>query len=254
MTLPVPSQGFPDQTPDLITNILEALSFGEITLEGQFVWGSNYTFLVKVQHMDDPPVYAVYKPLQGERPLWDFPRFSLAKREVAAFRTSQALGWDFVPPTVLSANGPAGPGSLQLFVEVDPERHYYTFSKQETQRLRPVVLFDIIINNADRKAGHVLLGPDEKIWLIDHGVCFHQVYKLRTVIWDFVGEAIPDKLMHEMNSLLKLMEDDESIQGMYEALLSDLEITALRTRIETLLERGVFPDPEQERPFPWPLV
>jgi uncharacterized repeat protein (TIGR03843 family) len=237
-----------------VSQILRTLSTGTIELQGQFVWGSNYTFLVKVQNQAKQPVFAVYKPLQGERPLWDFPRFSLAKREVAAYRTSQALGWNHVPPTVLCPDGPAGPGSLQLFVDVDPERHYYTFNQQERERLRPVALFDIIINNADRKAGHVLLGPEKNIWLIDHGVCFHQTYKLRTVIWDFVAQQIPDPLLHELGAFSERLQDVDFVESTYEALLSIDEIEAMQARVEALIKEGVFPEPRQDRPFPWPLV
>lgn len=247
----------PKQTAGLSLNetqILRTLSTGTIELEGQFVWGSNYTFLVKVLSPESEPVYAVYKPSQGERPLWDFPRFSLAKREVAAYRTSKALGWDYVPPTVLCAEGPAGPGSLQFYVDVDPERHYYTFTQQELQRLHPVAIFDIMINNADRKAGHVLLGADGRIWLIDHGVCFHQAYKLRTVIWDFVGQPIPDPLLETLSRFHQRIAFPEYIEETYDSLLSSDEIHAMRARIQVLLDSKVFPEPRQDRPFPWPLV
>jgi hypothetical protein len=253
----MPHQVAPQQPPNPTTNvsqILKTLSHGTIELEGQFVWGSNYTFLVQVQKEAEQPVYAIYKPLQGERPLWDFPRFSLAKREVAAYRTSQALGWDFVPPTVLCPEGPAGPGSLQLYVDVDPERHYYTFTEQERARLHPVVIFDIMINNADRKAGHVLLGPDGKIWLIDHGVCFHQSYKLRTVIWDFVDQQIPEPLLQDLKTFLARFENPDFVEETYEEMLTAKEIQAMKERIEILLDTGVFPAPRQDRPFPWPLV
>ncbi len=137
--------------------LLALLSAGALELKGQFAWGSNYTFLVQVS-AGDQVVPAVYKPARGERPLWDFPDGSLAQREVAAYVVSRALGWDLVPPTVLRPDGPAGPGSLQLFVDADPERHYFTFSNEEKQRLRPAAAFDMLVNNADRKAGHVLLG------------------------------------------------------------------------------------------------
>jgi uncharacterized repeat protein (TIGR03843 family) len=135
--------------------LLEILSAGEISLSGQFSWGSNHTYLVDVGSGDEI-IRAVYKPTAGERPLWDFPRQTLSQREVAAYLTSQALGWDLVPPTVLRSTGPGGGGSLQLYLDCDPERHYFTLSEQEKQLLRPVVLFDALTNNADRKAGHVL--------------------------------------------------------------------------------------------------
>jgi streptogramin lyase len=120
----------------------------------------------------------------------DFPRASLARREVAAYLVSEALGWRLVPPTVYRKDGPIGSGSLQLFIEHDPGYHYFTFSDADRQRLHPVAIFDLLINNADRKGSHLLLDPDGHLWLIDHGLCFHREDKLRTVIWDFAGEPI----------------------------------------------------------------
>lgn len=239
-----------DSNPSL-DRLLTTLSCGEIQVAGQFVWGSNYTFLVQVEG-EEGPVPAVYKPSRGEQPLWDFPRQTLARREVAAFLTSHSLGWDLVPPTVLRQNGPAGEGSLQLYVDIDPERHYFTFNGDEKQRLRPVVAFDILINNADRKGGHVLLAPDGQIWLIDHGVCFHQQYKLRTVIWDFVGEPIPQPLMKDIKRFRLRLEDD--LRAAYEELLSPREIDALRRRAERLLKEPQFPGPGPGRPYPWPMI
>ena len=120
---------------------------------------------------------------------------------------SRALGWDLVPPTVLRPDGPAGPGSLQLFVDADPERHYFTFTEAEKQRLRPAAVFDLLVNNADRKGGHVLLGESDHLWLIDHGVCFHVEDKLRTVIWDFVGEPIPHELFATLRRLRQMLDE-----------------------------------------------
>ena len=170
---------------------LDILSKGELAIKGEFLWGSNYTFLVDV-HSEKGELAAVYKPTRGVRPLWDFPDSSLARRETAAFLVSEALGWRLVPPTILRKKGPLGAGSLQIFVEHDPEYHYFNFSEEDRQRLRPVAVFDLLVNNADRKGSHILLDPDRRIWLIDHGLCFHTDDKLRTVIWDFVGEPIPD--------------------------------------------------------------
>jgi uncharacterized repeat protein (TIGR03843 family) len=230
------------------------LANGEISLTGQFVWGSNYTFLARVSG-EGGEIAAVYKPARGERPLWDFPPGTLAAREVAAYLASRALGWDLVPPTVLRPDGPAGPGSLQLFVDADPERHYFTFSDEEKQRLRPVVAFDILINNADRKGGHVLLSPGGHIWLIDHGVCFHQDDKLRTVIWDFAGERIPRELLDDIERFRAgLVAGGTARQGLSPYLAPE-ELRALERRAEALLESREFPLPsEDRRPYPWPLV
>lgn len=232
---------------------IQILNQGRIQVAGQFMWGSNYTFLVKVE-TEQETLLAVYKPLRGERPLWDFTPGTLAAREVAAYLTSTTLGWDLVPPTVMRDDGPAGPGSLQLYLEVDPERHYFTFSDEERQRLRPVVAFDVLINNADRKGGHILLGPDNHLWLIDHGVCFHQNYKLRTVAWDFVGEPIPEVITNDLDAFRQRLATDEDLYAAYSALLSQTEIDALGMRAEELITDGHFPEPDGVRPYPWPLV
>jgi uncharacterized repeat protein (TIGR03843 family) len=236
----------PDPLPILSTG-------GTLELKGQFVWGSNYTFLVQAS-LGSEIVPGVYKPARGERPLWDFPEGTLAQREVAAFVVSRALGWDLVPPTVLRMDGPAGPGSLQLFVDADPERHYFKFSEVEKQRLRPVAIFDLLINNADRKGGHVLLGESDHLWLIDHGVCFHVEDKLRTVIWDFVGEPIPGELLAGLRAFRRALKDDAAMQAELAALLSASELAALQARAGRLLRLKRFPPPGAGRPYPWPLV
>jgi uncharacterized repeat protein (TIGR03843 family) len=233
--------------------ILTLLSSGSLELKGQFTWGSNYTFLVQVTQ-GEHTCGAVYKPERGERPLWDFPEGTLARREVAAYAVSRALGWELVPPTVLRADGPAGPGSLQLFVDADPERHYFAFSEAEKQRLRPVALFDLLINNADRKGGHVLLGESDHLWLIDHGVSFHVDDKLRTVIWDFIGEPIPRELLAALRKARRSLDTGGSLHTELSGLLSAEEIDALRARADRLLRSRRFPPPGVGRPYPWPLV
>jgi uncharacterized repeat protein (TIGR03843 family) len=234
--------------------ILKCLQSGEVTVEGRFMWGSNYTFLCQVQD-GDCMVQAVYKPTQGERPLWDFPRESLAKREVAAYIISEAGGWGMVPPTVLRDDGPAGPGSFQFFIDHDPERHYFNFTAEEKERLRPVALFDIVINNTDRKGGHIIFDENDHIWLIDHGVCFHIEPKLRTVIWDFAGQRISSESMQQV---LTLKEQLLPGQGVYDQLcryLAPQEIQAVVDRIDALLRTGVFPRPSHDRySYPYPPV
>ncbi|MGH8245185.1 MAG: SCO1664 family protein [Gammaproteobacteria bacterium] len=226
-----------------------ALQCGEIELKGQFMLGSNYTFLVTV-HRDGKETPAVYKPSRGEQPLWDFPENSLAQREVAAYLVSEALGFHFVPYTTLREDGPHGPGSLQQYIEYDPEYHYFTFTEEDKSRLRPVMLFDLLCNNADRKAGHVLVENEtRKLWLIDHGICFHEDDKLRTVIWDFAGQPIPDDLLA---ALSPLAARDGLVSGL-QRYLSPGEVTALRSRADTLLESRVFPRPPRDRRVtPWP--
>jgi hypothetical protein len=222
------------------------------------MWGSNYTYLVDVTH-EDIKLTAVYKPVRGERPLWDFPAASLARREVAAFLVSEALGWELVPPTVLRKNGPLGSGSLQLFIDHDPNYHYFSFEHEDQQRLRPVVLFDLLINNADRKGSHVLLDVKGHLWLIDHGVCFHVEDKLRTVIWDFIGEPIPESLCSDLNQFLQKMEThDTEPSRLWKDLLdylSNAEIRALVERARKLSLAGRFPPPDPyRRAFPWPQI
>ena len=232
---------------------LRTLTNGQIQVDGRFVWGSNYTFLVQVK-FGSVELAAVYKPSRGEQPLWDFPPGTLAAREVAAYLTAHSLGWDLVPPTVLRQDGPAGPGSLQLYVDVDQERHYFTFTEEERQRLRPVAVLDVLINNADRKGGHILLAPDDHIWLIDHGVCFHREYKLRTVVWDFIGEPIPDHLLSDLQTFLDRFSSDPDLQAAYARLLSPIEVEALVTRAEQLLAEQRFQEPSPGQTYPWPLV
>ncbi len=234
------------------SQILETLQDGEIEVTGRFVWGSNYTFLAQVI-CEQIQFEAVYKPSQGERPLWDFPNETLARRETAAYLTSKTLGWDLVPPTVFRQDGPAGSGSLQYYIDADPERHYFNFSEDEKQRLRPVVVFDWLINNADRKGGHILLDRQDRLWLIDHGVCFHQDDKLRTVVWDFIGEPIPDELLRDVRRLQEAINNPSTEQA-FLALLSASEINALLERAENLIQLGHFPGPGPGRPYPWPLV
>jgi uncharacterized repeat protein (TIGR03843 family) len=227
-----------------------ALEHGEIDLQGQFVLGSNYTFLVKVKYNGEE-IPAVYKPMRGEQPLWDFPPASLAGREVAAWLTSEALGFGFVPFTILR-DGPFGPGSVQEYVDHDPNLHYFSFKPTDIQRLRPVALFDLLVNNADRKGGHILLQKrTRRIYLIDHGLCFHAEEKLRTVLWDFAGESIPIELISALEYFRVHLSD-----GLSDALgeyLIPQELEALESRLEILVKRAMFPmPPEDRRAWPYP--
>jgi len=211
-------------------------------------WSSNATFLVGVEH-DGAATDAIYKPGRGERPLWDFPG-SLYRREVAACRLSDALGWGVVPTTVLRPDGPLGEGSLQAFVDADFSEHYFTLLEHEDlhPQLRRMAVFDLLANNADRKSGHCLLTVDDRrVWGIDHGVCFHDEPKLRTVIWDFAGEPIDPGLLADV---ARLIDDPPELAD----LLHRDELEAFRRRVEAVLRLGRFPDPGGDRPYPWPLV
>jgi uncharacterized repeat protein (TIGR03843 family) len=211
--------------------------------------GSNYTFLVNVRH-EGQELQAVYKPSKGEQPLWDFPDSTLAHREVAAYLVSEALGWCFVPFTTLREDGPYGPGSLQQYIEYDPNYHYFNFTDEDKARLEPVMLFDLLCNNADRKGSHVIIEEEtHKLWLIDHGLCFHEYDKLRTVIWDYAGELIPDELLEPLTRL----SSAKNLLADLEVHLNPREISALLARAKSLVTSGVFPlPPEHRRAFPYP--
>jgi hypothetical protein len=196
---------------------------------------------------------AVYKPVSGETPLWDFPDGSLAAREAAAYLVARSLGWPGVPPTVLR-DGPEGPGAVQLFVEMDPRgEHYFTLAERRPDDFRDVALFDLLVNNADRKSGHCLLDVAGRVFVIDHGVCFHEEPKLRTVIWEFAGEAVPSRRLADVERL-----EDELVRGELRrelsTLLSAREVEATVERARVSRSGGVFPHPGPGRPFPWPPV
>ncbi len=236
--------------------ILQILQDGKLALKGEFLWGSNHTFLVEVQHKKGD-LAAVYKPTRGQQPLWDFPQASLARREVAAYLTSEALGWCFVPPTVLKKQAPFGVGSLQMFIDYDVNYHYFTFEEQDRDRLRQVVVFDLVINNADRKGSHVMIDPAGKLWLIDHGLCFHMEDKLRTVIWDFIEEPLPGDLLVDLQEFIRKLEMPATGEGsLKEDLLrfiSGAEVQAMLLRSKKLVGEGRFPAPDpKRRSIPWP--
>jgi hypothetical protein len=234
--------------------ILDALQNGTIDLQGQFLHGSNYTFLAQMTYCN-LEFQAVYKPRRGEQPLWDFPEGTLAKREVAAYLVSEALGWELVPPTVYRRKAPIGAGSLQYYVPHDPRYHYFNFSDEDKQRLRPAVLFDLLVNNADRKGSHVIVDENRHLWLIDHGICFHADGKLRTVIWDFTGEPIPDDLAADLLRLAGKLEPGSDLFLELRHYLLVGEIKALIRRAKAVTGAGVFPSPpEQRRAYPWPPV
>jgi hypothetical protein len=237
------------------TNLIEALQKGDISVDGQFLSGSNYTFLGKLTYREEE-MQVVYKPVRGEQPLWDFSSGSLAHREVAAYLLSESLGWSLVPPTVYRRKAPVGPGSLQLYIEHDPNYHYFNFEEADRQRLRPSALFDLIANNADRKGGHILKDASGHLWLIDHGLCFHIDDKLRTVIWDFGGEQIPPGLLADLERLEELLSSSGGpLRVELEQHLRPGEVSTLAARARRLVENGCFPQPpSSRRSYPWPPV
>ncbi len=227
---------------------LEVLQAGELDIEGRMPWSSNATFLVNVC-LDDVDAQAIYKPMRGERPLWDFEP-GLHRRELAAYHLSEAMGLDLVPPTIIR-DGPLGEGSLQWFVDADHQQHYFTIHEARPElhdTLRGVAAFDLLANNTDRKSGHVLIDGDDHIWGIDHGLCFAADFKLRTVVWEFGGETIPDALLDAVRPIAT------SVPLAVATLLDDDEVVAVQERAQWVLDHPVFPVDTSGRRYPWPLV
>jgi uncharacterized repeat protein (TIGR03843 family) len=227
---------------------LHVLTCGEIEIEGRMPWSSNATFLVNIR-CGDERAQGIYKPLRGERPLWDFEP-GLHRREVAAYHLSEVLGLDLVPPTVLR-DGPFGEGSVQWFVDVDHRQHYFTIHEERADlhdTLRGIALFDLVANNTDRKSGHVLIDGDDHIWGIDHGLCFSSDFKLRTVVWEFGGETIDPVLIDTLQPIA------ERIPLEIATLLSDDEVEAIQERAQWVIDNPTFPVDQSGRRYPWPIV
>jgi len=230
------------------TDVVEALTHGDLTVKGRLPDSSNATLLVEACH-NGVTTLGVYKPERGERPLWDFPR-GLFRRELAAWQLSEALGWGLVPLTV-ERDGPYGEGSVQLFVHADFEQHYFTLREDARHhgQLRRMCAFDVVSNNADRKGGHCLLAPDGTIYGIDNGLCFHVEPKLRTVIWDFAGEPLPAEIQQDLERLVA-----RPLPPALRALLAPEECSILVKRARALAKSGRFPIDTVGRGYPWPLV
>jgi uncharacterized repeat protein (TIGR03843 family) len=222
---------------------------GEVSMLGRLPWSSNATFLVEVC-LDGSTARAVYKPARGERPLWDFPS-GLYKREVAAYELSHALGWDIVPFTTGRSDAPLGEGSLQRFVDARFDEHYFTLYEDDRchDQLRRICLFDLLVNNTDRKSGHCLIDDDGRIWAIDNGLAFHEEFKLRTVIWEFGGEPVPEPLLADVDRLVA-----DGLPPAITALLDPSERAAILARAEMVLTEGLYPVDPTGRRYPWPLV
>jgi uncharacterized repeat protein (TIGR03843 family) len=234
-----------------LDRVLSVLTNGEMELLGLMPGASNYTFLAEVCDAGTS-MLAVYKPRKGEAPLWDFPEGTLADREVAAYLLAADVGWPRVPPTVLR-DGPHGPGSVQLFIEADPDEHYFTLRRKRLRDFAPVAAFDVVTNNADRKSGHCLLDADGAIWLVDHGVCFHAEPKLRTVIWEFAGARVPSALVRDLERIARDLRQG-ALRDSLGPLLSEGELDATARRAARLARTGRFPRPTTARPYPWPPV
>ena len=232
-------------------NLLDLLKRGEIGNLKLVPWGSNYTFIAPLYDPKNQQEYAViYKPMRGEAPLWDFPSSTLYKREYGAYVVSRAIGWHFIPPVIIR-DGPHGIGTVQIFVDVDENRQFYDFQKHHVHELQRMVVFDYITNNADRKTAHCLLGSEGLIWAIDHGLCFNNVPKLRTIMWDWAGEPIPDDIYQD---LAELATDDKRIIKLRDELsplLDRRELQVFFERLETILNQPIFPSLTSRRQIPW---
>jgi uncharacterized repeat protein (TIGR03843 family) len=234
----------PDQ-PDL-----DLLALGELDVAGRLVEASNATLYCQVSYQGRTAA-CVYKPVAGERPLWDFPTGSLAGREVAAYAVSQAAGWDLVPPTVYR-DGPFGPGMCQLWIEADPEVDLVALARSgSNSALRAMAVFDAVINNADRKIGHLLPTQAGHLYGCDHGVCFASEYKLRTVLWQWRGEPLPQEAVAALQRLRSAL--DNSLATTLRQWLNPDEVTAAEARTDLLLRHRTHPQPPEDWPaVPWP--
>jgi uncharacterized repeat protein (TIGR03843 family) len=231
------------QIPDPVAFLMNA----EPEIEGRMPWSSNATFLTTLR-CGEAEQRAIYKPVRGERPLWDFEP-GLHRRERAAFLLSEHLGVGVVPPTVIR-EGPLGVGSFQWFVDADHSEHYFTIYEARPElhdQLRSIAVFDVLANNTDRKSGHCLLAHD-RVWAIDQGLCFGALYKLRTVIWEFGGDDIDDALLDRVAPFVTNVPLDVA------ALLDDDEIAALQHRAGRLVTSRCLPTDDSGHRYPWPLI
>ena len=229
---------------------LVLLTLGELEVEGQVLDSSNTTFYCSAT-LDGVAAACVYKPMAGERPLWDFPDGTLAEREVAAYAVSAATGWAIVPPTVLR-DGPVGEGMVQLWIDTDESVDLGRLvRRRHDDTLRRIAVLDAVINNADRKGGHLLPTAGGRIYGIDHGVTFNVDDKLRTVLWQWAGEPLTDEAI-EM--LIALRADiDGTLGARLHELLTTREVRRTRRRIDRLLASAIHPEPSGDWPaVPWP--
>jgi uncharacterized repeat protein (TIGR03843 family) len=240
-------------TPTLELPVGEALQLlenGELGIEGRLIDASNATLYCSVE-LDGVRAACVYKPIAGERPLWDFPDGTLAEREVAAYEVSAVTGWHVVPPTVLR-DGPMGVGMAQLWIDSDENADIVALVRgSDSAELRRISVFDAVINNADRKGGHLLPIPSGHIYGIDHGIAFHSDPKLRTLLWQWAGESLPDEAIDTLSELRALLEGD--LGERLGELLTTREVRRTIRRVDFLLQGGRHPLPANDRPaIPWP--
>jgi uncharacterized repeat protein (TIGR03843 family) len=233
---------------------LELLTGGSLKVEGRLVAASNATLYCTVR-LRGQTASCVYKPVAGERPLWDFPPGTLAGREVAAYAVSRAAGWNLVPPTVMR-DGPFGTGMCQLWIDADAGTDLLALARSQDQpKLRDMAVFDAVVNNADRKIGHLLPVADGRLYGCDHGVCFGEEYKLRTVLWQWRGQKLPGRALTALARLEQQLADGGPLGTELAGLLSADEVAATRARVELLIKHRVHPYPPENWPaVPWPPV
>jgi hypothetical protein len=235
-----------------MSSLVDAMQSGELSVTGRLVDASNATLYGVIKSIDgaeSDEIRVIYKPVAGERPLWDFPDGNLANREYAAFLISEIAKWNLVPTTILR-EGPFGPGMVQQWIDIDETVDLALFYSQDKPLLRKLALFDAVINNTDRKIGHLLPTADGKLMGCDHGVTFHHEDKLRTVLWQWAGMALSDQ---EIIELRKLVEGILKERVVFQELLTEIELQALFARIDRLISSGIFPEPSDEWPaVPWP--
>jgi hypothetical protein len=227
---------------------LDLLTYGEIEVQGRLVDASNATLFVSIRSGDEE-MKAIYKPVAGERPLWDFPDGNLAQRERAAYLISELMEIHCVPLTILR-DGPFGIGMVQEWIDIDERLDLEDFFRLDDPRLRAVALFDAVINNTDRKIGHLIPDSDGHLYVCDHGVTFHEDDKLRTVLWQWAGQSLADSEIHTLQSLLQSIRNDcPELRD----LITEIEFDALTARIERLISERKFPEPHEDWPhIPWP--
>jgi hypothetical protein len=246
---PWPGRNWSPDRPDILTLLRES----PIEAVELLPSGSNYVFAVRLDGGAVGAGIGIYKPRKGEAPLWDYPSGTLYRREAAAYLVSEMLGWRIVPPTVVR-EGPHGIGTVQLFIEHDPRANFFTFRDELIEPLQRMAAFDVLVNNGDRKGGHCLLGIDGRLWGIDHGLTFHVHDKLRTVIWDYAGEPLPDAIVADLERFRLCLERGEEVLARLGKLIARDEISALQKRLEKLLKERRYPQPGFRRAVPWPPV
>lgn len=233
--------------------VLRRLSEWDVTGIGLHPDGSNYVFVVKLSDGNED-LYGIYKPSSGERPLRDFPYGTLHNREWSAYQVSAALGWPNVPPTVIR-EGPHGIGSVQLYIDADFSRHYFNERDERLQDYEPVAMFDVLINNADRKGGACLIDSDDKLWAVDHGLTFNPLVRRRTVMFEFNGLDYPELLLNDLKALSAQISDDSSeLACRLHDVLEPGEVESLGRRCDEMLSSGRFPILDPNYNVPWPMV